>query len=37
MYEQVLNFINSLIPTKLETIVGGGRCPCGCINATFVR
>ena len=24
MYEQTINFINALIPTKLETIVGGG-------------
>lgn len=24
MYEQTITFINSLVPTKLETIVGGG-------------
>ena len=24
MYEQTVTFINSLIPTRLETIVGGG-------------
>ena len=24
MYEQIINFISSLIPTRLETIVGGG-------------
>lgn len=24
MYEQTITFINSLIPTRLETIVGGG-------------
>lgn len=24
MYEQTINFISSLIPTRLETIVGGG-------------
>ena len=24
MYEQTINFIGSLIPTRLETIVGGG-------------
>ena len=24
MYEQIINFINYLIPTRLETYVGGG-------------
>ena len=24
MYEQIISFINSLIPTRLETYVGGG-------------
>lgn len=36
MYEQIINFISSLIPTKLETYVGGGVAFVGVLLQHFI-
>ena len=36
MYEQIINFVSSLIPTKLETYVGGGVAFVGVLLQHFI-